>query len=106
MEREEILAKSREENKDRDERVQSAMDQGGSLASAVGGLVCALVLLLDAVLAKHVNFGVWSVYFSMIGTKNLVQFAKLRRRRDLIAGVIEAVLAIGFFAIYTIDLIG
>ena len=40
MNREEILARSREENKNRDEMERDAFSKAGQRACAVGGLVC------------------------------------------------------------------
>ena len=46
MTKEEILAKSRKENKSGDEREQRVIAQGGSIAKAVGLALCMLIVFL------------------------------------------------------------
>jgi len=75
MNREEILEKSREENKKMDEREKNALTVAGQRATAVGGLVCMAIILLNACLDRYNNpatWAVWGVYLSMTGTTLLM----------------------------------
>ena len=73
MNREEILERSRQENKNRDEMEKDAMARAGQKACAVGGMMCAVIILLEAFFARQVNMSTWAVYLSMTGTMLMVK---------------------------------
>ena len=84
MNKDEILEKSRKENEAQDERERLTLAQAGRIATAVGGCVCAVIILLDAVLSDAPSFAAWAVYLSMTGTTLLVKFLKLRKKHELL----------------------
>ncbi len=104
MDREEILARSREENKKQDEMERDALAKAGQRACAVGGIVCALIILLEAVFSDHVSMSVWAVYLSMTGTMLLVKYLRLKKKHELIFGAAELALAAVFFVMFVIGL--
>ena len=104
MDREEILARSREENKKQDEMERDALAKAGQRACAVGGIVCALIILLEAVFSDHVSMSVWAVYLSMTGTMLLVKYLRLKKKHELIFGAVELALAAVFFVMFVIGL--
>ena len=106
MNKEEILERSRQENKNMDERERDALARAGRVASGVGGLVCGVVLILEAIFAGQVGYAVWAVYLSITGTTLLVKFFRLRRVHELIFGLIELVLAAAFLVFYVLQLTG
>ncbi len=105
MNREEILEKSRRENKNRDEMEQNAAAKAGQTACAVGGLVCMVIILLEAIFAKSVNPATWAVYISMTGTMLLVKYRYLKKKHELIFGLAEIALAVVFLVMYVIRLV-
>lgn len=105
MNKEEILEKSRRENKGRDECERDALAQGGKIAAAVGGVVCAAVILLEAIFSDFASYSTWAVYLSMTGSVLLVKFAKMRKKHELIFGALQILLALVFFAIYITKLV-
>ena len=70
MNKEEILERSRQENRKRDEMEADTFARAGQLATAVGGIVCMAVILLEGFLAERVNYGTWAVYLSMAGSSS------------------------------------
>lgn len=106
MNKDEILEKSRKENKAQDERERLTLAQAGRIATAVGGCVCAVIILLDAVLSDAPSFAAWAVYLSMTGTTLLVKFIKLRKKHELIFGVLQLALAAAFLAMHIARTIG
>ena len=96
MNREEILAKSRNENKNQDEMQRDALAKAGQCACMAGGIVCGVILLLEAVLTDfsgRVSLAVWSVYLAMTGTMLLVKFTRLHKRHELAFGLLQLALA-------------
>ncbi len=103
--KEEILEKSRIENKTRDEMENAVFAKAGLRACAVGGIVCALVIVLEAVFSDQVNFSTWAVYLSMTGTMLLVKYFGLRKKHELVFGVLQLLLAAMFFVMYVVRLV-
>ena len=61
MDRDEILKRSREENKDRDFVEEAVMATANSLSLAVGMIVCGLVSVLSAIFQGGPEYSVWTV---------------------------------------------
>lgn len=106
MNRDEILEKSREENQNHDEMERHALAKAGQKACAVGGLVCAAIIIIESVFSEHVNFSTWTVYLSMTGTMLLTKYFLLKKKHELIFGIFQIILAVVFLALYIIRLRG
>ena len=100
MNRDEILEMSRRENKNRDEMELQAQANAGRKACLVGGLMCAAIILLEGILADRVSMGTWAVYLSITGTMLLTKYFWLKKKHELIFGLLQIVLAAVFFAIH------
>ena len=97
MEREDILAMSREENDGRlDEREQMMLGKIAKVKSLVGGVVCVLlVLVCEFLLHKpEISLCAWLVYFSMQLTNDWMMYALKKERMHLIFGIINTVIVI------------
>ena len=106
MNKDEILERSRRENRGMDERERDALVRAGRAAGGVGGAVCSVVLILEAIFAERISFAVCAVYLSITGTSLLVKFLRLRRVHELIFGLLELALAATFLVIYILQLTG
>lgn len=108
MNKQEILEKSRKENQKHDERELAALARAGQIAASVGGLVCAVILVLEASLSSfnsRVVFSIWAVYLAITGTTLLVKYIKLHKKHELIFGAFQLALAALFFIMYVIKLV-
>lgn len=105
MNRDEILEKSRKENKNQDEMERDALVKAGQRACAVGGLVCMVVILFEAIFADHVNFSTWAVYLSMTGTMLMVKYLRLKKKHELIFGLLQLALAAAFLVMYILRIV-
>ena len=94
MDREEILAKSRAENKDT------------GLAFTTGVLLGSLVSVLHSIFKDSVDYGVWTVMFGMMSSLMLVKYAKLKKRHELLFGLVYAALSVCFFVFYLQNVLG
>ena len=104
MNKEEILAKSRAENKGTDEREQQVIARAGQIAAAVGGLLCMAISILEAIF--HDTFSVipWLIYTGMQGALFLYKYLGLRRRHELILAILFLALCAAFAVCYVISL--
>ena len=97
MDKEQILKLSRQENEKKyDEYEVSAIDYSYKISRIIGGILCALLAWVGAFLyeARELSMGVCSVYFSMAASSNIIRFIKLKRKQDLIWGIIESLVTI------------
>lgn len=106
MDKDEILERSRKEHKDRDFVEMEALSKANSVALSVGVILCALLSILHATLRNSVDYGVWTVMFGIMTTIMLVKFARLRKRHELMIGLLYLVCAIAFFVFYLRDALG
>lgn len=100
MNKEEILAASRKENKNQDIVEAECLKQASRVAYTVGCLVCCLICTLQWVFAKTINWGCWVVNFSILGTIFLVKAIKIKKRHEILVATLYyglcAFFAIGF----------
>ena len=105
MDKEEILARSRQENSRRDEMEADTFARSGQLATAVGGIVCMAVILLEGFIGGRVNYGAWAVYLSMAGSMLLGKYHRLGKKHELVFGIAELALAAAFFVMFVLQLV-
>ena len=105
MNREEVLEKSRKENKNQDEMEKETLAKAGQRACAVGGLVCMVVILFEAIFTDSVNFSTWAVYLSMTGTMLMVKYLRLKKKHELVFGLLQLTLAAVFLVIYIVRIV-
>lgn len=106
MDREEILKRSRKENKKQDEMELAVFSKAGQRACVVGGIVCMAMILLENTFADRFSVSIWSVYLSMIGTVQLIKYQGFKKKYQLITAILFIALALVFFVMYLIDLVG
>lgn len=106
MDKDEILARSRKENKDRDFVEAEAMAKANSIAISVGIMVCGLLSILHVIFLETVDYSVWVVYFSVLAATMIVKYVRLRRRHELVIGLFYAACCVMFFVFYLRNVLG
>lgn len=106
MDKEEILKRSRKENQNKDEMELAVFSKAGLRACGVGGIVCMAIILLESIFVDRINVSIWAVYLSMAGTMQLVKYQGFKKKYQLISAVLLLALALVFFVIYLVDLVG
>ena len=105
MEKEDILAISRRENKNRDLAEAEMSAQAGNIASRIGASMCCLVSVLFIWAANTMLFSPWIIYLSILGTHYLVRFIKAKKKTDLTITVLYFAMLILCFAFFVLRLI-
>ena len=98
MNREEILEKSRRENKGTDEIELIVLNSAGKLAAQIGMLICCAVAVLQVSFTDSMSYESWMIYFSILGTLFIVKYIKLHKRHELLL----AILFSGLFVFFTV----
>ena len=102
MKKEEILEKSRQENKGKlDEREMMAFGKASRIGMLVGGLLCVALMLVSYLVLNIPELAMagWMVYFAMQGSSTIVLYKNLKIRTKLIGGIIEIICAAAFAAV-------
>lgn len=104
MKRDEVLARSREEYKYHDEMMVDIFKKAGEVSSQIGLAVAAILFGIEAFFFNSFNYGILSIYFSIEATKELVKYVKLKERKQLLMGILMAILGIALFVANLITL--
>lgn len=104
MKRDEVLARSREEYKDHDEMVVDIFKKAGEVSSQIGLAVAGILFGIEAFFFNSFNYGILSIYFSIEATKELVKYVKLKERKQLLMGILMAIIGIALFVANLITL--
>lgn len=105
MDREEILAKSRAENQNRDMYEQDVLKQAGAWAARVMALLATIFFAAQILTGGGTNWGLWALVFSANMTVFWVKYRKLRRRHELLLAIAYTLAVAGFSAAYLYALI-
>ena len=100
MDKDEILAKSRKENKNRDFVEEEAVNKANAIAFSVGMMVCGLLSVLHAIFLDSPDYSVWVVMWSISASAFLVKYRRLHKWHELILGLFYGALSIFFFVLY------
>ncbi len=105
MNKEKILESSRRENKNRDLAEMEVTAQAGNIAGRVGATVCVVLTLIFRIFTKTYFLSPWVVYFSILTTHTLVKYARLKRKTDLILGILYLAMCLTFLAFFILRLV-
>ncbi|MBQ8194189.1 MAG: hypothetical protein IJZ47_02380 [Oscillospiraceae bacterium] len=94
MNKEEILAKSREENKNIDLVELEVMNKSKLLAGSISGNLCFILFLAQLLNTGNSNYALLAILTSYIAVNSIHKGIKLKRRSSVIFGVIFAAAAI------------
>ena len=106
MEKEEILAISRRENKNRDLAEAATAQQAGNIAGRVGACVCCLVSVVFVWATGTMLYSPWVIYFSILGTNSLGTDRKKKRKTDLTLTILYFAMFLLFLVLFAVRLVG
>lgn len=108
MTREEILEKSRKENKVMDEREQNVILRGADIAKTVGLALCLIVVFISDTLGADpaAGLGAFAIYWGMYGTDYAYRAWHLRKRKNILMAVFAFAFCISFVVAYLCAILG
>ncbi|MCH5170371.1 MAG: hypothetical protein J1F24_03685 [Oscillospiraceae bacterium] len=92
MDREEILAKSRAENKNKDVYEQEVLKQAGKTTVKVMILLAGIFMVVQMIVGDSMNWGMWALVFCTRMTESWVIYVKLHQKQELKYAIIYTVL--------------
>lgn len=106
MDKEEILAKSREENKGTDEFEKQAVRDGGSVGAIMAVLLATVFFAIQVLLGENLNYGLYAVVFVVPATTFIVKARRLKRKHEMFLAVLFTITTIVFSVMHIWQLVG
>lgn len=103
MNKEEILERSRKENKNKDVYINEINTKGGNIAAIVGLILTTIIFISEILLGFGMNYGLYGIVFSVTGTSNLYKALKLNTNK--VFPIFTLIMAITFIVAHIYNLI-
>lgn len=100
MEKEEILQRSRQENKNGDERERSVRQKKSAVAASVGWVACMFFAVMERMVFDRSGYGFWCVLIAIRAAENISEYRESRERVDLMWAVLKVLMLGLFLAMY------
>ena len=98
MNKEEILAKSRAENKNKDIYEQEILKHASSGAVIVMMILATIFFAAQIFVGGGANWGIWALVFSANMTTFWVKYSKLHRKHELVMAIAYTIIVAAFSA--------
>ena len=105
MNKEDILKRSREENKNGDEREEKIKLRSYATSSAIGALICMVFILLEEFVFNRSTTHIWIIYSGIMFSKHLIDAYKLKKKEDVAFSIIYGAICLINCIIYVIDIV-
>lgn len=105
MNKEEILEKSRKENKNQDIFEKEILQQGGNVGAMTAAILATAFFVIQIFVGKGMNYGLYAVIFSIPSAGFIVKAIRLKRRHEIIVAVIYIIATLMFSVAHIYNLI-
>lgn len=96
MNKEEILKKSRLENKNRDLFEKEVFREGGNIGAVVAVALATIFFVIQIVVGEGMNYGLYAVVFSVLAAGFTVKAIRLKRKHELVVAIVYIVATLLF----------
>ena len=96
MNKDEILAMSREENKDKrkDPYELEVASKSSNVALIVSAIIAGILYLMEMIITGSENYSLWAVLCSMDAVIYMYRGIKLKKKADIFCGIVWLILAV------------
>lgn len=105
MNKVEILAKGRAENKNKDVYEQEVLKQVSKIVVLVQMILAAICFATQILVGKDINWGLWALVFKRNMASFWVKYIKLRRNHELMMAILYTILVSVMSGYYVYNLI-
>lgn len=103
--REEILAKSRNENKDKDLYEKEVQVKAGNIGACTAAILATFFFVVQILVGGGMNYGLYAIVFSVPATGYIVKSLNMKHKRDIVFAIIWTVAALMFSVVHIYGLI-
>jgi hypothetical protein len=104
MNKEEILAKSRKENKNQDVFEKEVVRDAGNIGAVVAVVLATVFFVIQIFLGEGMNYGLYAIVFSVPATGFTVKAIRMKRKHEIVVAALYAIAALGFSAAHICNL--
>ena len=105
MNKEEILERSRKENKNQDVYEKEVIIQGNRYACIASGVLATIFFVIQIFTGGGMNYGLYAVVFSMPMAGFWVKYIRLHKKHELFVAVCYTILVLLLSAAYIYGLV-
>lgn len=105
MNKEEILEKSRAENRNQDIYEQEVLKQAGTSAVIVMMVLATIFCVVQIFVGGGMNYGLWVLVFSANMTTFWVKYIRIRRKHELVMAISYTILVFALSGCHIYNLI-
>lgn len=88
MNKAEILAKSRKENKNQDFYEKEVLKLGGYVGAVAAIILATIFFIVQIVVGEGMHYGLYAIVFSVLGAGFVVKALNLKRRHEIIVAIL------------------
>lgn len=100
MDREDILARSRKENKERDMFEQEVLRESSKAGATASMLLAFVLLTIRVIFGCGIDYGLWAVCMATLAAAFTVKARRLRRRHEMLVAAGYTILTLALTASY------
>ncbi len=104
MDKNEILEKSRLENKNQDLYEKEVMKKASNIATIIVAILCAIFTVIEILRDNKTFLAFEAILFSLMATQFIYKAVKFRRKHEIVVASLYGVAAVMFIAAYLISL--
>lgn len=105
MTKEEILERSRDENKGKDVVEEEFVRRGFMVCWIVAVVSASIVAVVEGIVLGRQNSGIFFTLMSALFSFFIMKFIRFRKRHELIATISYGIAAVCFFIVWVISLV-
>lgn len=105
MNREEVLERSRHENKNQDVYEKEVVKEGANAGAITAALLATVLFATQIFLERGANFALYAVALSIPAATFIVKAIRLRRRHEIVVAILYAAGTLAFSAAHICRLV-
>lgn len=105
MEKNEILEKSRLENKSEDLYEKEVLIEGGNIGAIAAFILATIFFCIQIFLGKGMNYGLYAVAFVILSARFTVKAVKLKRKHEILVATLYWIVTLMFSIAFVYDLV-
>ena len=105
MNKEEILEKSRMENKNQDIFEKEVMKEGGNIGAIVAMILATIFFVIQIFVGGGMNYGLYAVVFSIFASGFVVKAIRLKRKHEIFVAFMYVIAVLLFSVAHIYQLI-
>ena len=103
MNKNDILKKSRAENKKGDEREEKIQLRSYATSAAIGALICMVFIILEGNIFDRNATHIWIIYSGMMFSKYLIDAIKLKKKENVLLSILWGLICLIHSVLYVMD---